>query len=115
MKVRHTADVSILGYTEGKGNREMHFGALHLGEWANGLLAYRGKVGTGFTDARMQEVADELNTLKRVERMIDEKPLDDHKTTWVEPVAYCEIQYASITKNNTFREPVFVRLRPDLR
>ena len=115
VKVRHTADVLILGYTEGKGNREMHFGALHLGEWVNGTLAYRGKVGTGFTGTNMQEVVLELDTLKRVDRMVEEKPLDNHKTTWVEPVTYCEIQYASITKNSTFREPVFVRLRPDLR
>ncbi len=114
VKVRHTADALIIGYTEGKGDREMHFGALHLGEWEDNDLGYRGKVGTGFTDANMKEVMKELGKLKKTDRMIKEKPLDHHKTTWIEPVLYCEIQFASITKNNTFREPVFVRLRPDL-
>jgi ATP-dependent DNA ligase len=26
----------------------------------------------------------------------------------------CEIQFSSVTENNTYREPVFIRLRLDL-
>ena len=40
--------------------------------------------------------------------------LDASSTTWIEPVLYCEVQYASVTPNGTLREPVFVRMRPDL-
>ncbi|MDA0196595.1 MAG: non-homologous end-joining DNA ligase [Bacteroidetes bacterium] len=115
VKVRQTADCLIIGFTKGKGDRENYFGALQIAEMVNGDLAYRGKVGTGFNDQMMKEVhkiLEEKPTLK--DRPINEKPLDDALTTWIEPRLWCEIQYAQLTKNNTYREPVFLRLRPDL-
>jgi ATP-dependent DNA ligase len=48
------------------------------------------------------------------ERLIPEKPADDEATTWIEPVLYCEVEYSQITRSGTFRDPVFVRMRPDL-
>ena len=39
---------------------------------------------------------------------------DDAETTWIEPQVICEVQFASITKDGMLREPVFLRLRPDL-
>ncbi|NOS57191.1 MAG: DNA ligase, partial [Cyclobacteriaceae bacterium] len=33
---------------------------------------------------------------------------------WVQPVLVAEISFASLTPDEQFREPVFVRLRPDL-
>ena len=33
---------------------------------------------------------------------------------WVEPRLWCEVQYASFTNTGTLREPVFLRMRPDL-
>ncbi|MEQ9424849.1 MAG: non-homologous end-joining DNA ligase [Cyclobacteriaceae bacterium] len=115
IKVRNTTDCLIIGFTKGNGDREPYFGALQIAENENNKLLYRGKVGTGFNDALMKEVKGillEQTVLK--ERPIDEKPLDNDETTWIEPKLWCEIQYAMITKNNTFREPVFVRMRPDM-
>jgi len=115
IKVRQTSDCLIIGYTAGKGDREKYFGALQIAQMDEGGLSYRGKVGTGFNDQLIKEIFEILGkepTLK--ERPIDEKPLDDVSTTWLEPRLWCEIQYAQLTKNNTYREPVFLRLRPDL-
>lgn len=114
IKTRQTADCLIIGYTKGKGSREALFGALQIAENNGTGLEYRGKVGTGFDAKSMKTVFSELKKIKKAERPIEEKPVDDAKTIWIEPKLYCEIEYASITPNATFREPVFVRLRPDL-
>lgn len=115
IKIRNTADVVIIGYTKGKGSRSKYFGSLHLGEFSeDGVLFYRGKVGTGFNSDLMKEVYGEIKKLKTVPRQIKNKLKDDKISVWVEPQLWCEIQYASITKDGVFREPVFVKLtKPD--
>jgi len=114
IKVKDTADCLIIGYTEGKGNREQAFGALHIAEQTADGIQYRGKVGTGFDDKLMKEIATSLKKLKTTEKPVKEKLLDEKISTWVEPKMMAEISYSMITKDNMFREPVFVRLRSDL-
>lgn len=114
IKVRQTTESHIIGYTTGKGNREAVFGALHLGDIEDGKVIYRGKVGTGFNDKLMKEINKDIKKLKEVKKPIKEKVLDEKNTTWIEPKLVCEVQYASITKDGAYREPVFVRMRPDL-
>lgn len=114
IKVRNTADSLVIGYTEGKGNRGDLFGALHLADMINGKLAYRGKVGTGFNAKNMKEVFSEIKKLKEIKKPVKEKVLDEKQTTWVEPKLICEVEFASMTKDGAYREPVFVRLRKDL-
>ncbi len=113
IKVRHTVDCLILGFTEGRGDRSPYFGALQIGEIKEDHLIYRGKVGSGFDTRGLKKIHQELKKRKPIKRPIKEKPLDDAQTTWIKPELYCEIQFASITPNNTYREPVFVRMRPD--
>ncbi len=115
VKVRQTTDCVILGFSTGKGDRAKYFGGLQIAEVVDGVFEYRGKVGTGFTQELMKDVHGELKKLKEVKKPIENTAMDEKTTTWVEPVLMCEIQYAQLTKNNTFREPVFVRLRPDLK
>lgn len=114
IKVRQTTECLIIGYTEGKGERESLFGALHIAISNGKGLNYVGKVGTGFDVQTQKAVFAELKKIKQIDRPIKEKPVDDAKSTWIEPKLFCEVQYASVTKNGTLREPVFVRLRPDL-
>lgn len=114
IKVRNTTDVAIIGYTQGKGDRNAYFGALHIATYDDGDLKYRGKVGTGFDSRMMKEIYEMLKKVKKIKLPVPEKPLDDAVTTWIEPKLWCEIQYASITPNDTYREPVFIRMRPDL-
>ena len=59
------------------------------------------------------KILAELQKVKRVERPIKEKPIDDSVTSWVEPELVCEVQYSSRVSTGNLREPVFVRLRPD--
>jgi DNA ligase D-like protein (predicted ligase)/DNA ligase D-like protein (predicted polymerase)/DNA ligase D-like protein (predicted 3'-phosphoesterase) len=114
LKARQTVECIIIGYTRGKGDRAANFGALHLARNDAGELKYAGKAGTGFNDESMREVADELKRLKTIPRPIKEKPLDDARSIWVESKLICEVALASWTRDGRLREPVFVRLRPDL-
>jgi ATP-dependent DNA ligase len=114
VKTRNTADCIVIGYTKGKGDRASSFGALHLAQRRGGELAYVGKVGTGFDDKMLLAVFAVLKEVPVAKRAVKEKPLDDKDSVWLQPAVWCEVQYASLTPNQALREPVFVRLRPDL-
>ena len=62
----------------------------------------------------MKEVYSEIKDMKEIRKPIKEKVLDEKQTIWIEPKLVCEIEYSSMTKDMAYREPVFVRLRPDL-
>ena len=115
IKVRQSSEAVIIGYTKGKGDRGHTFGALHIAERIGEELHYRGKVGTGFDDATIKEI---LNTLKKIEPVkkitVIGKLLDEKISTWLEPKLIVEISYSKLTPDKMFREPVFIRLRPDL-
>jgi len=52
--------------------------------------------------------------LKEIKKPIPQKTLDDKTSKWVEPKLVAEVTFASLTPDKIFREPVFVRMRPDL-
>ncbi|HEU4928400.1 MAG TPA: non-homologous end-joining DNA ligase, partial [Candidatus Krumholzibacteria bacterium] len=114
VKTRRTMDAVIVGYTKGKGDRAVAFGALHIAEQDGEGWKYLGKVGTGFDDRTLEAVAEEVKKLETTKRPFKERPVDDAVSVWVEPKLWAEVQYASVTPNGTLREPVFLRLRPDL-
>jgi DNA ligase D-like protein (predicted ligase)/DNA ligase D-like protein (predicted polymerase)/DNA ligase D-like protein (predicted 3'-phosphoesterase) len=114
IKSRQSIECMVIGYTKGKGDREAIFGALHLAQLVAGELKYVGKVGTGFDDHLFEEVFRQLKKLPVTPRPVREKPLDDARSIWVEPKLICEVGFASLTPDGLLREPVFIRLRPDL-
>ncbi|MEP7271189.1 MAG: non-homologous end-joining DNA ligase [Acidobacteriota bacterium] len=114
IKVRQTEICVIVGYTQGKGNRESTFGALHLGRYGKGRLHYLGKVGTGLDDSRLKALGDELQRLKKVPPPFEKRVEDESHSTWVEPALVCQVSYLEVTSEGSLRHPVFLKLRPDL-
>jgi ATP-dependent DNA ligase len=116
VKVRRSGDCLIVGYTPGKGDRESTFGAIQIAEQMPEGLLYRGKVGTGFDQEALKAVWGHLKSLNKVSKpgMSGGKVVDERLTTWVQPALFAEISYARITPDFMYREPVFLRLRPDL-
>jgi DNA ligase D-like protein (predicted ligase)/DNA ligase D-like protein (predicted polymerase)/DNA ligase D-like protein (predicted 3'-phosphoesterase) len=114
IKTRQTTECVIIGYTQGRGDRQNEFGAMHLAQGEGNELKYVGKVGTGFDQQSLEDIFVKLQKLTRIKRPVKEKPLDDARSVWVEPQLMCEVQFASLTPDGLLREPVFVRLRPDL-
>jgi len=115
IKVRSTAEVVVIGYTKGKGDRGSTFGALHIAERVKDELHYRGKVGTGFDDATMKDIFKALKEITEVKKpKVTGTLLDEKISTWLSPEVIAEVSYSKLTPDKMFREPVFVRLRPDL-
>ncbi len=114
VKVRNTMDCVIIGYNPGNGDRKNTFGGLHIAERVGNDLLYRGKVGTGFDDATIKEISKQMKALKETKKPIANKVMDEKTSKWIDPKLVVEISYAKITADKMFREPVFVRLRPDM-
>jgi bifunctional non-homologous end joining protein LigD len=116
VKVKQSTECIVVGYTAGKGNRNQSFGALQIAEKVDGALTYRGKVGTGFNDELMKGILKEIKKQKETSKpiMSGGKVVDDKVTQWIEPKLVAEIGYSKLTTEKMFREPVFIRLRPDL-
>ena len=114
IKIQQTVECAIIGYARGTGERQGTFGALHLGQPDGDEVKYLGKVGTGFDERAQKAILGELQRLTTIRRPIKKKLSDDSKSIWVEMKLMCEVRYASLTKEGVLREPVFVRLRPDL-
>jgi ATP-dependent DNA ligase len=115
IKIRQTREVYIIGYTKGKGDRGITFGALHIAEKVDEKLHYRGKVGTGFDDATIKDI---VHAMKKVEVTknpdVIGKLLDPKISVWLEPRLIAEVTYSKLTPDKMFREPVFVKLRLDM-
>lgn len=115
VKLRQSAECSVIGYTAGRGTRGGLFGALHLAERIGDEWMYRGKVGTGFDDSLMKEISALIKRSTSVKKPVYvPKILDDSVSKWISPPFSVECSYAKLTPDRIFREPVFQRLRPDL-
>ena len=113
VKCRKSDICFIIGYTAGKGDRSKSFGALHLVKNIEGELIYLGKVGTGFDDEKLNQINELLTGCETTAKPIQVKIEEEARTTWIKPTLKCEIKYASMSSNNTYREPVFVKLLHD--
>ena len=110
IKYRFSEEVHIIGYTQGNGDRSSVFGALHIAEKQPEGWLYRGKVGTGFNHTKMQEIFDILRQVPEIDKPIKIKTPDDQVSVWLDGSITCEVEYASITNNETYREPVFLQM-----
>ena len=116
LKIRadRTDEFVVVGYTQPQGSRG-GFGALHLGIFDEGKLVYAGRAGSGFTEAELQEVAAELEKLRRPEPSFEGPGPKGKEHVWVEPRLVAEVRFKEWTDEGLLRHPVFVRFRDDKR
>ncbi len=112
-----TQEVVIGGWSEGKGARASTLGALLLGVPEADGLAYAGKVGTGFSDAELDEL---LSTLSKMERpsspFIAALPRAEAAVAhYVRPELVGEVRYTEWTSEGHLRHPSWRGLRIDKR
>ena len=133
LRAERTGDFAIVGMSAPKGSR-VGLGSLHLAVWdpEAGRLVYAGRVGTGFDDATLAELAERLSASRRedppcwapsaegpaVEAALTDAHLLDGRVddqTWVEPddELVCEVRFKEWTPHGLLRHPVFLRLRDD--
>lgn len=106
IKAPHAGDFVIAGYTVSEAAGGL--GALALGEWEDGELRYRGKVGTGFDAATLRNLLERLEPLRDGAAPVDGAPKD---VLPVRPVLSAQVYYSNRTTDNVLRHAVFKRLR----
>ena len=113
VKVQNEDHALIIGYTKGKGDRSNLFGALHLAKIIDKKYVYFGKVGTGFNQARLKDIMALLVQVEETKKPIDNIVEDEKNTVWIRPDYSCDLKYASMSSNDTYREPVFIKLKKE--
>jgi bifunctional non-homologous end joining protein LigD len=116
LKCKHRQEFVIVGFTDPKGSRSA-FGALLLGlhDRDSGELRYAGKVGTGFTEATLGSIHEQLKPLKAKKPAVVNPPggAEFKGVHWLKPRLLAEVAFAEMTKDGSVRHAVFHGLRDD--
>lgn len=110
VKVRKEGEFVIGGYTPPRGRRA-HLGALLLGLYDGPRLRYVGKVGTGFSERTLAELARRLAPLRTDQPPFDPPPREP--ATWVRPELVAQVAFAEWTADGKLRQAAFLGLRTD--
>ncbi|MEO7015151.1 MAG: ATP-dependent DNA ligase [Leifsonia sp.] len=116
IKIKHhrTQEVVVAGWRPGNGRRANSIGALLLGIPDGEGLRYVGKVGTGFTDAVLDDLKKRLAEHPRKTSPLTGVPsLDARDAHWVRPDLVGEVEFAEWTPTDRLRQPSWRGLRPD--
>jgi bifunctional non-homologous end joining protein LigD len=117
LKVKNfrTQEVVIGGWAPGRGRRDGTIGSLLLGIPDGGRLRYVGQVGTGFSDAVLDELRNALRPDATESIPFDPPPPrpDARDAHWVRPRLVGEVQFAEWTGDGRLRHPSWRGLRPD--
>ena len=104
-------ELVIGGFTAPKGSRT-DLGALLLGFYEGSRLRYAGKVGTGFTQATLRDLAARLAPLRREDSPFADE-VRERTSTWVEPELVAQVGFTEWTRDGRLRHPRFLGLRED--
>ena len=106
-------ELVIAGWLPGEGRRAKRIGALLVGYYDGSDLVYAGRVGTGFTEATLADLAARLAPLRRGVSPFDRAPRLPREAEFVEPRLVAEIEFRQWTQEGVLRAPSFKGLRDD--
>lgn len=107
-------EVVVGGWTQGEGRRAGQLGALLVGYRDDaGRLLFAGKVGTGFTEATLDDLARRLAPLARPTSPFEGGAAVPRDAHFVEPRLVAEVEFTEWTQGGTLRHPSFKGLRAD--
>ncbi|WP_349746507.1 DNA ligase D [Pseudomonas frederiksbergensis] len=116
LKCKHRQEFIVVGFTDPQGSRSA-FGALLLGlhDRDSGELRYAGKVGTGFSEASLKRLYEQLKPLQTKKPSVVNPPtgVEVKGVHWLKPVLLAEVAFAEMTKDGSVRQAVFHGLRED--
>lgn len=111
VKVHQEEEFVIGGFTAPAGARK-YLGALLLGAYSGKNLHFVGKVGTGFDERTLAELAKAFRPLIRSSPPFVLPPREKN-VTWLEPRPVAQIAFQEWTADQKLRQPVFLGLRDD--
>lgn len=90
------------------------FASLLLGTWEDGVLRYRGRVGTGFSVDEAQALQRRLDAaVVRASPFAAVPGVVARTARWVRPTLVGEVAYTEVTADGRLRHPSFIGLRDD--
>jgi bifunctional non-homologous end joining protein LigD len=115
VKHAHMQEVVICGWKPGQGRRVGTVGSLLLGVYADQGLQFAGHVGTGFTQAVLDDLHRQLAPLARPDSPFADPVPREHARDahWVHPRLVGEVEYTEWTSDHRLRHPSWRGLRPD--
>ena len=115
IKVKHTLrqELVIGGWLPGEGRRTDRIGALLMGHYQDGALRYAGRVGTGFTDQTLADLAARLAPLRTGANSFTPAPKLPRNAVFVAPSLVAEIELREWTSDGVMRAPSYKGLRED--
>ena len=110
-----TQEVVVVGWRTGNGARAETLGSLLVAvPDDSGTLRYAGRVGTGFTEATLGRLTEELARHPRATPPVDDVPAADARDAhWVRADSVGEVAVSGWTAQGRLRHPVWRGWRPD--
>lgn len=113
LKCGRRQEFVVGGYTDPQGTRT-GFGALLLGVYDDqGTLQHAGRVGSGFSEAALQDLRRRLAPSVRATSPFAATARIEGRPHWVEPVWVAEVSFGDWTPSGRIRHAVFRGLRSD--
>ena len=117
VKCTNRQEFVIVGWTRSSA-KARPFASLMLAQREGEALVYKGKVGTGFDGALLDELSGELGKLARKTAPLEVPRIEARGAQWVTPTLVAEIAFAEFTGANEqgggrVRHASFVGLRAD--
>jgi bifunctional non-homologous end joining protein LigD len=114
LKCAREDEFVIVGYVTGKNSRE-RLGALELATFDGERCIYRGRVGSGLSDATIDELLPKLTALGCDEDPAEGEPLPyQGERRCVRPELVARVEYLEWTPDRRLRMAVFLGLRDDV-
>ncbi|HEX7298203.1 MAG TPA: DNA ligase D [Solirubrobacteraceae bacterium] len=115
IKNLHRQEVVIGGWVPGDGKRRDRIGALLIGVYdESGRLRHVGRVGTGFTEAELDRLAELLRPLERKDSpFAPGGPKIPRNAVFVDPRLVAEVEFREWTEGGQLRAPSYKGLRDD--
>ena len=107
-----TGDFVVAGW-EAAADRPEELSSLLLGCYAQGVLAYAGKAGSGLDGRTVAQLRTMLRDAPRGPFPTPPPRTPNRVLHWVEPEIVVEVSYAERTEDGRLRQPVFRRVRTD--
>jgi bifunctional non-homologous end joining protein LigD len=113
-KCQQSQEFVILGYVASTAASRT-IGALALGYYSNGQLAYAGRVGTGWSAQVATSLYAELSNIKAAKPALrNALPAGAEKgVVWTQPRLVCAVEYRDWTHDGLIRQSSFKGLRED--
>lgn len=106
VKVKHSLheEVVVIGWRPGKGGRARSVGSLLVAVPEGTGLRYAGRVGTGFTDRQLTEIAERLGRIPRATPPVKDVPPDVAADAhWVTAKYVAEVEHGGWTGERRLR------------